>query len=121
MIVYENKAWVNKSLLISWMDMVFPRVVGEVQGKLVVWDSCRAHISNDVKSYMKNRGILSAIISGGLTSYVQARDIGIYKSFKDNLSPLIEDWKNSGNIELTKGENPKPPKEDIICDWVKIA
>ena len=82
------------------MDMVFPPVVGEVQGKLVVWDSCRAHISNDVKSYMKNRGILSSIIPGGLTCYVQAGDIGIYKSFKDNL--LSELGKRLKKDRVTK-------------------
>jgi hypothetical protein len=25
------------------------------------------------------------------------------------------------NVELTRGGNPKPPKEDIICDWVLKA
>jgi hypothetical protein len=120
-LVYQNKAWVNSELLISWMELIYPRVIGEMEGKLMVWDSCRAHISKAVKSYMASRKINWAIIPGGLTPYVQAGDIGIYKSFKDNLSPLIEAWKKSGSIELTRGGNPKPPKEETISDWVKLG
>jgi hypothetical protein len=96
-LLYQSKAWVNKSLIISWLDVVFPRALGETRGKCVVWDSCRSHIAKNVKEYLKKREISCAVIPGGLTAYVQAGDIGIYKSFKDALSPLIEDW-----IELKK-------------------
>jgi hypothetical protein len=70
---------------------------------------------------MTSQKINWAVIPGGLTPYVQAGNIGIYKSFKDNLSPLIEAWKKSGNIELTNGCNPKPPKEGAVCNFVKTG
>ena len=119
-VVYQSKAWVNQDLLKNWLDLVYPSVLAN-QGKFIVWDSCRAHIAKRLKGYMKTRGILSVVIPGGLTAYVQAGDIGMYKSFKDKLSPLISEWKASGTVELTRGGNPKPPREDIVCFWVKTA
>jgi hypothetical protein len=70
---------------------------------------------------LKKRNILSAVILGGFIFYVQAGDIGIYKSFKYNLSTLIEAWKKIGNFELTQRSNHKPPKEEVICSWIKTS
>jgi hypothetical protein len=61
------------------------------------------------------------VISGGLTPYVQAGDSGIYTSFKDKLSPIIADLKISDQVERTRSGNPKPPKEDTICNWILKA
>ena len=55
------------------------------------------------------------IVLGALTAYVQAGDIGIYKSFKDKISPLISGWKTSGTVELTRGGNPKPPSDEVVA------
>jgi hypothetical protein len=88
----------------------------------VVWDSCRVHIAKDIKNFRKTKGIQSAVISCGLIAYVQAGDIGIHKSyFKDKISPLISVWKTSGTVELTRGGNPKPPNDEVVCTWVKTA
>jgi hypothetical protein len=100
--------------------LVFPSIL-DACGKLMVWDSCRVHIGKDIKSFMKTKGIQSAVIPGGLTAYVQAGDIGIYKSFKDNISPIINEWKTSGTVERTRGGNPKRPSDEIVCSWVKSA
>ncbi len=78
-------------------------------------------IAKDIKNFMKTNGIQSAVIPGGLTAFTQAGDIGIYKSFKDKISPLISGWKTSGTVELTRGGNPKPPSDEIVCTWVKTA
>jgi len=40
-----------------------------------------------------SKGVLSAVITGGLTAYVQAGDIRIYKSFNHKFSQLIIEWK----------------------------
>ena len=119
-VVYQMKAWVNQTLLKKWLQLVFPSVI-DAQGKLLVWDSCQAHIAKDLKSFMKTQGIQTAVIPGGLTAYVQPGDIRIYKSFKDKISPIISEWKTSGTVQLTRGGNPKPPNDEVICNWVKTA
>ncbi|KAG6945255.1 hypothetical protein JG687_00017400, partial [Phytophthora cactorum] len=57
---------------------------------------------------------------GGLTPYLQARDIGIYKSFKDLLYLEINAWKQSDKVEYTRFGNPRMPSVDteeptIMC------
>jgi len=44
--------------------------------------------------------ILTAVIPGGITVYVQAGEFEIYKSFKDKISRLTSEWKSSGTVEL---------------------
>jgi hypothetical protein len=41
------------------------------------------------------------VIPGGLTPYLQAGDIGIYREFKDKLSNLIDRWKKSDGVQYT--------------------
>ncbi|KAG3119362.1 hypothetical protein PI125_g2082 [Phytophthora idaei] len=40
--------------------------------------------------------------------YLQASDVGIYKSFKDRMSGLITAWKESDAVTYTRGGNPRP-------------
>eukprot|EP00644_Phytophthora_capsici_P018801 jgi/Phyca11/132229/e_gw1.143.16.1 len=89
-VAYQPKAWVDSELLCNWIDTVFPRVL-QADGKALVWDSMRAHISKKVKAKCADRGIAMCVIPGGLTAYLQAGDIGIYKQFKDILCALIDD------------------------------
>ena len=91
------------------------------QGRAIVWDSCRAHTANIVKEHLNRRGIKNVVIPGGLTPYVQAGDLGIYKSFKDKISPLIAAWKRSRDTPRTPRGVPRPPKLETVVDWVKTA
>lgn len=118
--VSQPKAWVDAPLLIKWIDYIFPQV-DQSEGKTIVWDACRAHISKDVKAHCAKRNIRLIVIPGGMTSLLQAGDIGIYKCFKDNISPIIDEWKNGNTVQYTKGGNPKPPGLSVINDWVKTA
>jgi len=59
-------------------------------GKLLVWDSCEANIAQDIKSFLKTKGF--DLMPAGLTGYVKADNIGIYKSLKDKTCSLIIEW-----------------------------
>lgn len=52
---------------------------------------------------------------------MQAGDIGIYKSFKDKLSAIIDEWKNSDRVLYTKGGNPKQPPVADVVEWVQTT
>ena len=47
------------------------------------------------------------VIPGGLTPYLRAGDIGIYKIFKDNIGVIINEWKDSDKVSYTKAGNTK--------------
>ena len=115
--IRQEKAWVNERLIIKWIDVMFP-IVEITDGKAIVWDSCRAHISNKVKEHCRRRNIELIVIPGGLTPYLQAGDIGIFKELKDKISASINLWKNSDNVEYTARGNPKPPRENVVHAWV---
>lgn len=51
-VAYQPKAWVDSELLMRWLDAAFPPVV-VADGKALVWDSMRAHISKAVKAKMR--------------------------------------------------------------------
>ncbi len=54
------------------------------------------------------------------SSYVQAGDLGIYKSFKDKISPTFDAWKNSDEVKKIPYGNPKPPEmeKEVFYRWV---
>jgi hypothetical protein len=99
---------------------MFP-LIDTTTGKCIVWDSCRAHISKKIKTHCKARRIELIVIPGGLTPYLQAGDIGIYREFKDRICSLIDLWKRSDGVEYTRGGNPKPPSNELIQSWVRDA
>ena len=57
-------------------------VMIDMSPKALVWDSCLVHNAIIMKDHMKERNVKPAVIPGGLTAYVQAGDIGIYKFFR---------------------------------------
>ncbi|KAJ0390003.1 hypothetical protein ATCC90586_011761 [Pythium insidiosum] len=81
----------------------------------------RAHIGREVKAHCGKRQIGMCVIPGGLTPYLQAGDIGIYKSFKDKMGSLVDAWKRSDQVEYTRGGNPKPPSISVVTGWIRQA
>ncbi|KAJ0400827.1 hypothetical protein P43SY_008615 [Pythium insidiosum] len=119
-VAHQPRAWVNQELLIKWLDLAFPRLWVS-QKKTIIWDSMRAHIGREVKAHCGKRQIGMCVIPGGLTPYLQAGDIGIYKSFKDKMGPHVDAWKRSDQVEYTRGGNPKPPSISVETDWIRQA
>ncbi|KAG6616305.1 Pogo transposable element [Phytophthora cinnamomi] len=118
----QPKAWVDSTLLTRSLDRVFLPIFDTCsQGKGLVWDSMRAHISKMVKTRCTAKGVQMFVIPSRLTTYVQAGDIGIYKSFKDKLSPIIYSWKKSDAVLYSRGGNPMPPSVETVANWVNVA
>ncbi|POM58542.1 Hypothetical protein PHPALM_36794 [Phytophthora palmivora] len=101
-LIWKETCWVDSALLKRWIDLQFPQV--EIsKGKFLIWDSMRGHISREVKAKCQSRGIGMCVIPGGLTPYLQAGDIAIYRSFKDILFAEINAWKESGDVQVRNG------------------
>ncbi|ETI44386.1 hypothetical protein F443_10900 [Phytophthora nicotianae P1569] len=58
------------------------------------------------------------VIPGGLTPYLQAGHIGIYKSFKDVLYMEINTQKDSDKVEYTQVDNPRMPSVGFADNWM---
>ncbi|POM66760.1 LOW QUALITY PROTEIN: Pogo transposable element with KRAB domainlike [Phytophthora palmivora] len=79
----------------------------------------RANISNEVKDKCAARNM--RVIPGGLTPYLQAGGIGIYKTFKDLLYLEMNAWKDSDKVEYTRFGKPRMPSIEVVCGWVRKA
>ena len=108
----------NSELFIKWIDLMFPALLNFCDGKGIVWDAMQTHIAKDIKAKCISKKIDLMVIPGGLTMYLQAGYIEIFKSFKDCLSSVIEDWKRSGRVQYTKNGNPPPPSVEEVVAWV---
>jgi hypothetical protein len=71
MVAKQERAWVTSAILIEWINALFP-LSDTSDGKSIVWDSCRVHISNLIKDHCRLRGIELIVIPGGMTPYLQA-------------------------------------------------
>lgn len=81
----------------------------------------RSHILKLVKAKCASRKISMCVVLGGLTPYLQARDIGIYKSFKDLLYAEFYAWEESDQVEYTRLGNPRMSSVDTMCEWALRA
>jgi hypothetical protein len=54
-VVCQTKSWVNQCLMKLWLHLVFPP-------KLLVWASRRAHFGQGIKSLVKTKGMISAVM-----------------------------------------------------------
>ncbi|RAW21076.1 hypothetical protein PC110_g22481 [Phytophthora cactorum] len=90
LVIQQPKAWVDQDLLLRWLDYTFP----------TLYDG------------PGQKEINMCVVPGGLTPYLQAGDVGIYKSFKDRMTGLITAWKESNAVTYTRGGNPSPTSRD---------
>ncbi|POM57482.1 Hypothetical protein PHPALM_38002 [Phytophthora palmivora] len=119
-VAYQPRAWVDSKLLKRWIDLAF-HLIDMNEGKHLVWGSMRAHISKDVKAKCSVRNISMCVFPGGLTPYLQARDIAIYKTFKDLLYIEINAWKEGDKVEYTRFGNSRMPSVAVVCERVRTA
>ena len=103
-VAYQERVWMNSELLIKWIDLMFPALLNFCDVNGIVWDSMRAYIAKDVKAKCISKKIDMMVIPGGLTPYLQKGDIEIFKSFKDCLSSVIDDWKRSDRFSTPRTE-----------------
>ncbi|KAG2989822.1 hypothetical protein PC129_g20675 [Phytophthora cactorum] len=91
----------GSELLKKWIDLAFPFVV-HGEGKCLVWDSMRAHISKAVKAKCSARNIAMCVVP-------------------DLLYLEINAWKQSDKVEYTRFGNSRMPSVDTVCGWVLRA
>lgn len=69
-VFFHKKGWMDKSGVKEWIHQCLPRTRNHEQS-LLVWDSFRAHLTDDIKAALKQRKIDVAVIPGGLTPVLQ--------------------------------------------------
>jgi len=115
----QAKGWMDESLVKEWLNTVWSKVGRLLQKRnLLVWDSFRAHLCDNVKRVLKNSCTDVAVIPGGMTSLLQPLDIGVNKPFKDNLRQYWNKWMLDGNHTFTPAGHICKPDLSQICQWI---
>ena len=118
-VCYRDTAWVNDSILEEWVPTAFPSLFPK--RKVLIWDSFRAHISDNTKKLLKSKKIDSIIIPGGLTGLIQAPDVSWNAPFKAKLRELYNKWMANAPKTFTKAGNVRAPSRATLCDFVVEA
>ena len=84
--MFSDSGWINADLTKKWLQWVYkqPQIDEQVprEGSMLIWDSFRCHMENEVTSVLKQMNIDSMIIPGGCTSKIQTLDVSINHPFK---------------------------------------
>ena len=117
---FHKKGWMDESGVKEWIRQCLPRTRNHEQS-LLVWDSFRAHLTDEVKAALKQRKIDVAVIPGGLTPVLQPLDKCLNKPFKDNIRKKYLAWMISGPFEYTPSGKKKAPTRNLVLRWVNEA
>ena len=92
------KAWMDEAGLVDWVTTVWSRRPGGLLRKpgLLVRDSFRPHMSDNVKMKLKQLKTDAVVIPGGLTPIIQPLDVSVNKPFKDSVKGQWITWVYSG-------------------------
>ena len=92
-VVFWDTAWCNESVIADWIPTIIPSLFPK--RTLLVWDSFRAHLTENTKSLLQQRRVDTIVIPGGLTGLIQCPDLCWNKPFKDRLREKYNTWLES--------------------------
>lgn len=116
----QTKGWMDFPLMVDWIKTVWNVRPGALlkQPAMLVLDSFRGHLVNEVKQLLKDNKTQQVVIPGGLTSILQPLDVCINKPFKDHLRRFYNEWMMRKDRPLTPAGNIKRPSLELLCTWV---
>ena len=115
---FEGTNWLNQCLTEDYLKFVIGASLFPKE-RLLVWDKC--HMSDATKLCLRKSKLLSTVIPGGCSGFIQAPDLCWNKPFKDHYTKAYDDWFESGNQEFTAGGNPKSAPLETIVEWIMSA
>ena len=121
-IVHQHeKGWMDEAGTKLWLEKVWQRRPGGLRRRkaLLVWDSFKAHLTEDVTRSVEATNTDIAVIPGGLTGILQPLDVSINKPFKDGLRRRWVEWMAAEQYTFTAGGNMRAPPLITLAQWVK--
>jgi hypothetical protein len=118
-VTVNKKAWVDQEIMKQWLEKVWRRRPGAFfkPKSLFIYDSARAHLTEEVKKEVKKMSDL-AVIPGGLTKKLQPLDLSVNKSFKSKMRNYWETWMVDGCHTYTKTGRMKRASYSEICELI---
>ncbi|KAE8740145.1 hypothetical protein FOCC_FOCC014343 [Frankliniella occidentalis] len=113
----------NEDITVDWLKTVWEKRPGALLNlnNMLVMDSFRGHLTEQVKDKFKRMQTDMVIIPGGMTSLLQPLDICINKPFKNKIEEYYCDWMVRGEKQYTLTGRIKRPDPELLISWVKKA
>ncbi|PNF18070.1 hypothetical protein B7P43_G07656 [Cryptotermes secundus] len=118
----QEKGWMTEELYLDWLKSVWFRRPGALlrQRSMLVVDSFRSHLTENVKVKMRQEKSDMVVIPGGMTGMLQPLDVSINRPFKSHLRRFYRDWR-CGSTEMTPTGRLKKPSLSQMCEWIVAA
>ncbi|CAI7731302.1 unnamed protein product [Closterium sp. NIES-54] len=103
---HEN-GWMDSPSVVRWLEegvkpFLKPRFGRHTKSSMLVLDSYRGHLTEEVKEKLCEMNCVTAIIPSGCTAEVQPLDVCINKSFKASVHQQYQRWfEVEGQEQLT--------------------
>ncbi|CAI7886484.1 unnamed protein product [Closterium sp. NIES-53] len=113
--------------VMRWLDECIkpftkPRFGRQARSAMVILDSYRSHLTEEVKQKFVDLDIVPAVIPSGCTAEVQPLDVSVNKSFKVSIRQQYQNWFQEEVIErLTPAGNLKKPPPELVLRWISRA
>jgi len=78
----------NSDIMTRWIKIMMPNVDDVSKKNVLILDSFRGHLTQEIGEACQSKNILRAVIPGGLTSKLQPLDLTVNKSFKSKLKTV---------------------------------
>ena len=106
----------NDEIIAIWLKWIFPAF--DFSNKLLIWDSFRAHLSQNTKNVLKSvKNLFTAVIPGGCTSLIQPCDVGINAPIKSRTKKLFDEFLDDPTQHtFTKNGNIRSLSKTQVCD-----
>lgn len=119
----QKNAWMTSELMEDWLTNIWQRRPGALINRrsMLVMDAFRGHLTDKVKSLLRNKNCDVVIIPGGMTGQLQPLDISINKSFKGRIRKQYDEWLINNDHSYTKTGKIKKVSESTLVEWVDKA
>ena len=84
---------------------------------LLLMDSAKSHLGEEVKRAFVDQSSDVKIIHGGMTPLLQFQDTHVNKPFKDRMRDEWEAWIEGTEVEYTASGNRKRASYQLVAEW----
>ena len=115
----SENGWMQSDMTQLWIKQCWGTF--SFARRMLVWDSFRGHLTEDVKKTLKSTKTLACVIPGGCTKLVQPADVSWNMPFKTLYTELYETWlaEPARSADVTAAGNPRAPSRLNMVKWVK--
>ena len=111
----------DNEMMIDWLHcfVMCPGSFFHISKSILLMDSMRAHVTDNIKEILKHVNTIPAIIPGGITKFLQPLDIAVNRGFKSCMRQHWEAWMTNGKYRFTEtGKMQRATSNDV---WIPYA